>query len=124
MLDADSAADRRFEHADAAAQLAVIGRQISEQDDLLFSLSQEEEALAQERAILDAAWATLWSASSITPHDPDAMIEWLRTRSDILASNTRLAAAERQTQAWQQRADEVRRLVLSELKRWGLPWRR
>lgn len=120
MLDADSAADRRFEHADAAAQLAVIGRQISEQDDLLFSLSQEEEALAQERAILDAAWATLWSASSITPHDPDAMIEWLRTRSDILASNTRLAAAERQTQAWQQRADEARRLVLSELEALGI----
>ena len=35
MLGADSAADRRFEHADAAAQLAVIGCQISEQDDLL-----------------------------------------------------------------------------------------
>src|SRR5262249_28628916 len=38
MRGADSAADQRFEHADAAAQLAVIGRQISEQDDLLESL--------------------------------------------------------------------------------------
>ena len=84
MRGADSAADRRFEHADAAAQLAVIGRQISEQDDLLESLGLEEQALAQERATLDAAWAALWSGSSITPQDPDVMIEWLRTRSEIL----------------------------------------
>lgn len=120
MLDADSAADRRFEHADAAAQLAVIGCQISEQDDLLNSLGQEEQALAQERATLDADWAALWSGGSITPQDPDAMIEWLRTRSDILASNARLAAAERQTQASQQRADEAKRLVLSELEALGI----
>jgi hypothetical protein len=38
---ADAAADRRFEHADAAAQLAVIGRLIDEQDDLLKSLGLE-----------------------------------------------------------------------------------
>jgi uncharacterized protein YhaN len=120
MLGADSAADRRFEHADAAAQLAVIGCQISEQDDLLNSFGQEEDALAQERVTLDAAWAALWSGSSITPQDPDAMIEWLRTRSDILASNARLATAERQTQAWQQRADEAKRLVLAELETLGI----
>ena len=73
--------------------------------DLLDSLGQEEGALAQERAALDAAWAALWSGSSITPQDPDAMIEWLRTRSDILDLNARLATAERHTQLSQQRAD-------------------
>ena len=97
MRGADSAADQRFEHADAAAQLAVIGRQISEQDDLLESLGLEEQALAQERATLDAAWAALWSGSSIAPQDPDVMIEWLRTRSEILDLNARLSAAERHT---------------------------
>jgi hypothetical protein len=51
---ADVAADRRFEHAGAAAQLAVIGRQISEQNDLLESLGLEEEALTQERATSEA----------------------------------------------------------------------
>lgn len=119
MRGADSAADQRFEHADAAAQLAVIGRQISEQDDLLESLGQEDLALAQERAALDAEWAALWSGSSITPQDPDVMIEWLRARTEILDANARLSVAERHTAAWQQREDESRRLVLAELEALG-----
>jgi uncharacterized protein YhaN len=120
MRGADVAADRRFEHADAAAQLAVIGRQIGEQDDLLESLGLEEQALTQERATLDAAWTTLWSGSSITPQDPDVMIEWLRTRSEILELNARLSAAERQTGGWQQREDEGKRLVMAELEALGI----
>jgi uncharacterized protein YhaN len=116
MRGADSAADRRFEHADSAAQLAVIGRQISEQDDLLESLGLEEQVLAQERTALDAAWAALWSGSSITPQNPEVMIEWLRTRSEILDANARLSAAERHTAAWQQREDESKRVVLAELE--------
>lgn len=119
MRGADSAADQRFEHADAAAQLAVIGRQISEQDDLLESLGLEEQTLAQERAALDAAWAALWSGSSITPEDPDAMIEWLRTRTDVLDANARLSAAERHTAAGQQREAESKRVVLAELEALG-----
>ncbi|MEY9178890.1 hypothetical protein ABIG06_000596 [Bradyrhizobium sp. USDA 326] len=120
MLGVDSAADRRFEHADVAAQLAVIGRQIGEQDDLLECLGLEEQALAQERTALDAAWAALWSGSAITPQDPDVMIDWLRMRSEILDVNARLSAAERQTGGWQQREDDCRRLVLAELEALGV----
>jgi len=120
MRGADVAADRRFEHADAAAQLAVIGRQIGEQDDLLESFGLEEQALARERTTLDAAWAALWSGSFITPRDPDVMIEWLRTRSEILDLNARLSGAERHTGGWQQREDEGRRLVLAELETLGV----
>jgi len=120
MRGADVAADRRFEHADAAAQLAVIGRQIGEQDDLLESLGLEEQALTQERATRDAAWAALWSGSAITPQDPDVMIEWLRTRSEILELNARLSAAERQTGGWKQREDEGKRLVMAELEALGV----
>ena len=120
MRGADSAADRRFEHADAAAQLAVIDRQIGEQDDLLESLGLEEEALAQERATLDAAWGTLWSGSSITPQDTDVMIEWLCTRTEILDLNARLSAAERRTGLWQQREDEAKRFVIAELEALGV----
>lgn len=118
--DADSAADRRFDHADAAAQLAVIGRQIGEQDDLLESLGMEEQALVQERMTLDGAWADLWSGSVVTPQDPDVMIEWLRMRSEIVGVNARLSVAERQTGGWQQRADEGRRLILAELETLGV----
>lgn len=121
MHGADVAADRRFEHADAAAQLAVIGRQIGEQNDLLDSLRLEEQALAQERTTLDADWTALWSGSAITPQDPDVMIDWLRTRSEILDLNARLSAAERHTGGWQQREDEGKHLVMIELEALGVP---
>jgi uncharacterized protein YhaN len=120
MRGADSAADQRFEHADAAAQLAVIGRQISEQNDLLESLGLEEQKLAQERAVLDGAWAALWSGSLIMPEDPDTMIEWLRTRTDVLDAHARLAAAERHTAAGQQRDTESKRMILAELEALGM----
>jgi uncharacterized protein YhaN len=117
---ADVAADRRFEHAGAAAQLAVIGRQISEQNDLLESLGLEEEALTQERATLDLAWVKLWSRTSITPEHPDLMIEWLRTRSKIADLMAALGAAERQTGVCQKREAEAKRLVLTELDALGI----
>jgi uncharacterized protein YhaN len=120
MRGADLAADQRFEHADAAAQLAVIGRQIGEQDDLLEALGLEEEALTQERATLGAAWGALWAGSSIAPQDTDVMIEWLCTRTEILNVNARLSAAERHTSQWQQREDEAKRLVLAELEALGV----
>jgi uncharacterized protein YhaN len=119
MRGADSAADQRFERADAAAQLGVIARQISEQDDLLESLGLEELALTQERKSLDAAWAALWSGSSITPQDPDVMIEWLHTRTEILDVSARLSTAERHTAAWQQREGESKRVLLAELEALG-----
>ena len=117
---ADAAADRRFEHADAAAQLAVIGRQISEQDDLLASLGLEETALAEERTALDIKWAKLWSEVFVAPETPDVMIEWLRTRSQILDLVAALGAAERHTVACQQREAEAKRLVLAELDALGV----
>src|SRR5262249_33032833 len=115
MRGADAAADRRFEHADAAAQLAVVGRQIGEQDDRLKSLALEEQALVEERNALDIAWAALWTGSSITLQHPNVMIEWLRIRSEIVDLNARLATVERHTGIWQQREDEAKRLVMTEL---------
>lgn len=116
---ADTAADRRFEHAGAAAELAVIGRQICEQDDLLESLSMEEKALTEEGTTLSAGWGSLWSGT-VTPQDPDVMIEWLRTRSEIVDLINRLVTAERNTGEWQQREGEAKRLVLAELDALGV----
>lgn len=113
---ADDAADRRFDHVGAAAQLSVIGRQIGEQDNLIESLTLEEKALAEEQAALEAAWAALWSESGVAPRDPDAMIEWLRVRSDILELIPRLAAGEGQTASWCQRESEAKGAVFAELE--------
>ena len=117
---ADAAADRRFEHADAAAQLAVIGRQISEQDDLLESLGLEEKALEEERTSLDVDWTKLWSGVFVVPETPEVMIEWLRARSEILDLIAELGTAERHTGVCEQREAEAKRLVLAELDALGV----
>lgn len=113
---ADTAADRRFQHAGAAAELAVIGRQIGAQDDLLASLAEDAKALAQERAALDAAWIALWPGVPFAPLDPDVMMEWLRSRSEIVEVIARLAAAERDLAVTRQRETEARARVLAELE--------
>lgn len=117
---ADAAADRRFEHAGAAAQLAVIGRQISEQDDLLESLGLEEKALEEEHTALDITWTKLWSGVFVAPESPDVMIEWMRARSEILDLIAGFGTVERHTAACQQREAEAKRLVLAELDALGV----
>lgn len=121
MRDADQHADRRFDKHEAAARLAVIGGQISEQDDLLESMGGEEKRLAGERSQLDAAWNGLWTSTSIAPADPDVMIEWLGLRAEIVESIARLSTAERNTAAWQEREAEARRLVQVECEVLGIP---
>lgn len=117
--DADKAADQRFEKSEAAARLAVIARQISEQRELLDGLTGEEKGLAEERATLAAAWAILWTGCPLTPADPDAMIEWLHARSAIIGQMTRLATAGRNTTAWQERETDAKGLIQTELDTLG-----
>lgn len=121
MRAADAAADKRFEHAGAAAELAIVIRQISVQDDLVESLNADEKALAEESLALDAAWGALWSGSSVTPLDPDVMIEWLRARAEVVGLISRLEAAERETDAWQQREADAKCSVIRELDALGVP---
>ena len=118
--DADDAADQRFEKSEAAAKLVVIGRQISEQSDLLDSLAAEEKELAEERIALDAAWAAMWAATTVVPQDPDVMIQWMRARSDIMNLIAQLSASARQVAAWQGREAEARCLVQAEFDALGL----
>lgn len=120
MCAADTAADRRFEKSAAAAQLAVIARQIAEQTDLLDALAAEERSLAQERAELDAAWTALWAGTGLPAQDPDAMVQWLRERSNILNSAAQLSAAQGQTATWRGREAEARRLLAAELGALGI----
>lgn len=119
---ADNAADQRFEKSEAAAQLVVIGRQISEQRELLESLTAEEKELTEERGALDAAWTAMWAATPVAPQDPDVMIQWLRARSDIMDLIAQLSAAERQTSTWQGREAEAKRLVQAEFDALRLSW--
>ena len=116
---ADTLADRRFDKAEAVAQLAVMLRRIAEQEELLKSLRREETTLGDERHRLDAAWRNMWSEAPFEPLAPDDMLEWLSIRKDARSAAERRAKAERQVAALRRQEAESRAGVLGALAALG-----
>ena len=116
---ADTLADRRFDKAEAVAQLAVMLRRIAEQEELLKSLRQDEATLGEERRSLDAAWRSMWSKAPFEPLAPDDMLEWLSIRKDAGSATERRAKAARQVAALRRQEAESRAGVLDALAALG-----
>ena len=116
---ADTLADRRFDKAEAVAQLAVMLRGIAEQEASLKGLGQEEETLVEERRRLDAAWRDMWSEAPFEPLAPDEMLEWLSIRRDARSAVERRAKAERQVAGLHRQEAESRAGVLDALTALG-----
>ena len=116
---ADTLADRRFDKAEAVAQLAVMLRGIEEQEELVRSLGQDEETLGEERRRLDAAWRDMWSEAPFEPLAPDDMLEWLSIRKDARSAVERRAKAERQVAGLRRQEAESRAGVLDALTALG-----
>ena len=94
MRSADALADRRFDHAEAAAHLAERSRAIAGIEDDLAELRAQEETLAQEGARLGSEWRAVWAGAPFEPHAPDAMLEWLDKRRDLVEAIERRVEAE------------------------------
>ena len=112
---ADDLADLRFNKAEAAARLAVTSRQIAEQEELIYSLRKEAEALDEQLRTLDAEWREMWSEAPFEPLAPDDMLEWLTARKEALSVIERRATAERQVTALRRQEAEALASVLDEL---------
>ena len=94
--EADTLADKRFDKAEAAARLAVLSRQIAEQEELLEGIRQEEILLDQEKEAMDAAWREMWREVPVAPlPPPDAMLLWVASRQEVLAGIERRLVAQR-----------------------------
>lgn len=120
VVEADAIADRRFDHAEAAGQLAVVVRQIAEQEDLLEGLRREHELLDEESHGLDAASEELWAAAELAPRSLDAMLDWMTARGEILEMAERHATLERQAAAMRSQELEAKNGILAELERLGV----
>ena len=93
---ADSIADQRFEKAQAAAELAVLARNLADQEVLIEQLEAGKSALTSEGERLDQAWRAIWAGVPIEVAAPDAMLAWLNTRNDIVTLIRRQREAQRQ----------------------------
>lgn len=81
---ADTVADRRFENAQAAGEMAVLEHQIEDQEGKLAELGDAERDATQQRSELENVWRTLWAGAGFEPLAPEVMLEWLSTRAEIL----------------------------------------
>lgn len=93
---ADNTADRRFDKAQSAGELAVLARNIAGHETRLRQLEADETALKIEKEQLDQAWCAQWSEVPIDVLSPDVMLAWLDTREDVLALSDRERDIERQ----------------------------
>ena len=112
---ADELADKRFDKAEAAAQLAVTSRQVADQEELIDGLRKESKALDEQIRMLDAEWKAMWSDAPFDPLTPDEMLEWLTARKEALSVIGRRASAERRVAALRQQEEDARASVLDEL---------
>jgi uncharacterized protein YhaN len=112
---ADTLADRRFDNAQAAAQIALTTRQIAEQEELAEGLREEEGVLAEECRAFESAWKEMWAEASFEPLGPDLMLEWLTSRHEILEAIGRREAADRQLEALRDEESKATARILVEL---------
>jgi uncharacterized protein YhaN len=118
--EADILADRRFDKAEAAARLAVISRQIAEQEELLEGLRKEEKVLGEESQAMDAAWQEMWREAPFELLPPDAMLQWIAARAEVLDGAARRAVAERHVATLRREESDAKRLLLAELETLGV----
>ncbi len=113
---ADALADRRFDNAQAAAQITLTVRQIAGQQELLEGLREEEGALAEENRTLESAWKGMWAGASFEPLAPDLMLEWFTSRNEILEAIGRREVADRQLEALREDEANTTARILAELE--------
>jgi hypothetical protein len=117
--DADEAADRRFETAQATARLAEIARQSSEQEEHLDELRGLERGYRSDRESLSREWLELWREAPFAPAPPDDMLVWLAARAHVVQALERRLAAEREAASLRDEESKAKDLLIGELAKLG-----
>ncbi len=115
MAAADALADRRFDQAEAAGQIAEIKRKIGELATLLEQAQENESRLARESEALTSDWVELWQNDSFEPATLETMLTWLDEREQVLEE---IESRETAQTTWESLLEEERAakdLLLTEL---------
>jgi uncharacterized protein YhaN len=112
---ADTLVDRRFDNAQAAAQITLTARQIAEQQEMLEGLREEEDVLVERGRELETAWKEMWAETAFEPLSSDLMLEWLTSRNEILEATGRREAGERQLGALREEELRTKARILAEM---------
>lgn len=93
--EADTLADRRFEKAQAAGELAALSEQLATGEIDLGALTDAKSAAEQAIAEQQREWNALWARCGFEPRDPDEMLRWMDIRGNALDALHRRQVAER-----------------------------
>ena len=116
---ADSIADRRFDKAQAAGELAVLAHNIAGHETRIRQLEADEAALKAEGEQLDRAWHALWAEVPIEVLAPDIMLAWLEAREDVVTLIGREGDIQRDLGDSRREEEEAIAQVHTELKKVG-----
>lgn len=116
---ADHLADRRFENAQAAGEMAAIARQIDDQQEQLLTLHDENADLESKKSNHDSKWTALWSEASFDPLTPDHMLLWLDARKNVLELIERRDRTHTEVAALQDEEADARKPIVDELMTLG-----
>lgn len=120
VIKADELADRRFDHAEAAGRIAEIKRKIGQQETLLGQVQDNEKKLVEEGDQLKSDWIALWSGAPVEPEAPEAMLEWLDDRDEVLAAIENRDEAESALKAARGEEQAARQQLIGELAALGV----
>ena len=116
---ADSIADRRFDKAQVAGELAVLAHNIAGHKTQIGQLEAGELALNAEGEQLDQAWHTLWTEVPIEVLAPDVMLAWMKALEYVVALIGRERDVQRQLGDSRQEEQEAIALVQAALTKVG-----
>lgn len=119
MRTVDELADQRFDNAKAAGQLEEVSRNIEQQEGRLNQLRMRQQRLIEEGEHLNADWHVLWDKAPVEPLDPDAMLEWLKTRDELRKAIQRRDEAESALEIQRREEREAKESLLNELSSLG-----
>lgn len=119
MRTADELADQRFDNAKAAGQLEEVSRNIEQQKVRLNQLRIRQQRLIKEGEHLNADWHALWDKAPFNPLDPDAMLDWLKTRDELREAIHRRDEAESALEIQRREEREAKESLLNELSSLG-----
>ena len=119
MGKADDISDRRFEQAETAGQMAEVKRKIEELEMLLEHNRENETKLVEEDEHLQVNWKDMWGEAPFAPLDAESMLEWLKTREEVLEAVQTRERAQSALTSLREEEQEAREQLIGELTTLG-----
>ncbi len=120
MRETDDMADRRVAHAEAAARLTGMDREIRRLEEEVAADAEVCDGLRTEIRELQLRWASLWEGSPFPPGSPERMLAWMDTRERILEGEEALQHAQRDVASLREADRAARRQLRDVLVAWGV----